>query len=46
MSEEKNMPMFEGYQPKRQKPNSQGASTPGYQPPKTKAEVNPPPKKP
>lgn len=46
MSQEKNMPLFEGYQPKRQTPNNQGASTPGYQPSNAKAEVNPPPKKP
>lgn len=46
MSQEKDIPLFDGYQPKRQEPNRQGTNTPGYQPPETKAEVSPPPKRP
>jgi hypothetical protein len=46
MQEKKDMPLFEGYQPRRQEQKHQEASIPGYQPPQTKVEVNPPPKKP
>lgn len=46
MQEKKDMPLFEGYQPRRQEHKRQEARIPSYQPPQTKAEVNPPPKKP